>query len=395
VNKLSLFIGIFFQSLIPALKHGARRTVVKLSSAFIIFILAQPAQALIINTTYDSSVTSLGNAAQVEAAFGVAAQMFQGQYTNAVTINITVYWGATGPFGGGIDLGASRTHYRGNPTYIQVTNALRAARSSTADSNAVASLPASDPGSPAPWWIPRAEGKVLGTNAALLGGFGVAPNDTNSDGEIGFASDVTYTFDPTNRAVSGKYDFIGVAEHEISEVLGRSFDLNYNPGGYVPYDLFRFTNGVRNFSINGTNVYFSINNGLTALKFFYTNVNIGDIQDWQSSTPPDACDAFVSSGNQLIFSTNDVIALDILGYNTPPITSPRLTGKRLTGGTFQITFTNVPNTGFTVLTATNLSLPLANWTVLGAAIEGPPGQFLFNDSQAVTNKLRFYRVRSP
>jgi hypothetical protein len=26
----------------------------------------------------------------------------------------------------------------------------------------------------------------------------------------------SFTFDPNNRAVPGKYDFIGIAEHEIS-----------------------------------------------------------------------------------------------------------------------------------------------------------------------------------
>ena len=32
-------------------------------------------------------------------------------------------------------------------------------------------------------------------------------------------------FDATNRAVVGDYNFIGVVEHEISEVLGRGFGL--------------------------------------------------------------------------------------------------------------------------------------------------------------------------
>ena len=393
MNKLvetrRLLIRRILPFLIPTLNKRGRHIVAKLLLVFTVFILARPGQALIFNTTYDSSVSSLGNAAQVETAFAAAEQMFQGQYTNAIAINILVYWGSP-------SLGESLTHYVGNPSYSQLTNALRSARSSAADSNSVASLPGNNPISPAPWWIPRAEAKVLGTNAAGLGMvFGVPPNDPGEDGQIGFEADVTYTFDPTNRAVSGKFDFIGVAEHEISEVLGRSFGLGQLGGGYIPYDLFRFTNGVRNLSVNGTNIYLSIDNGLTALKFFNTNGNGGDIQDWQSSTPPDACDAFVPSGNQLIFSTNDIIALDILGYNIPPVASPRLTGRRLAGGTFQITFTNVPNTGFTVLISTNLSLPSTNWMVLGAAIEGLPGQFFFNDSQAAANKLRFYRVRSP
>ena len=48
-----------------------------------------------------------------------------------------------------------------------------------------------------------------------------------------------------------------------------------------------------------------------------------------------------------------------------------------------------------MLTATNVSLPLANWTVLGEVNQVAPGQYQFTDPQAATNTARFYRVRSP
>ena len=48
-----------------------------------------------------------------------------------------------------------------------------------------------------------------------------------------------------------------------------------------------------------------------------------------------------------------------------------------------------------MLGTTNLSLPLSNWTVLGAPAENPAGQFQFTDSQATNGAPRFYRVRSP
>ena len=100
-------------------------------------LLAGVAQALTINPTYDSSVTSLSgpvtNAAAVEGAFAAAAQTFENQYTNAVTIDITVYWGATGPFSSGINLGASQTELTGAISYADLTNALFAARTSAAD----------------------------------------------------------------------------------------------------------------------------------------------------------------------------------------------------------------------------------------------------------------------
>ena len=69
--------------------------------------------------------------------------------------------------------------------------------------------------------------------------------------------------------------------------------------------------------------------------------------------------------------------------------------NRLANGACQIIFNQIPGGSFTVLTATNVSLPLSNWSVLGVATESAPGQFQFTDSQATNNGQRFYRVRSP
>ena len=69
--------------------------------------------------------------------------------------------------------------------------------------------------------------------------------------------------------------------------------------------------------------------------------------------------------------------------------------KKLGNGAFQFGFSNTPGASFTVLSATNVSLPLSNWTVLGTATETTPGQFQFIDLQATNSAQRFYRVRSP
>ena len=61
----------------------------------------------------------------------------------------------------------------------------------------------------------------------------------------------------------------------------------------------------------------------------------------------------------------------------------------------QFTFTNAAAENFTVLTATNVSLALTNWTVLGEAQQVAPGHYQFTHPQAATNWARFYRVRSP
>jgi len=73
-----------------------------------------------------------------------------------------------------------------------------------------------------------------------------------------------------------------------------------------------------------------------------------------------------------------------------------VTGSSISsGGAFQLSFTNLSGLGFTVLGSTNVALPVAQWTVLGAPVENPPGRYQFTDPQATNNPTRFYRVRSP
>jgi hypothetical protein len=77
----------------------------------------------------------------------------------------------------------------------------------------------------------------------------------------------------------------------------------------------------------------------------------------------------------------------------PPIvlTDPTLQPVNL----FQFSFTNIPAMSFTALATTNLSVPLTNWTRLGAVTELAPGQFQFRDAEVTNNPQRFYRVTSP
>jgi len=79
-------------------------------------------------------------------------------------------------------------------------------------------------------------------------------------------------------------------------------------------------------------------------------------------------------------------------FNTGPL---RITSFRHAGGVFEFGLTATPGSSFTALTATNASLVLSNWTVLGPLTELSPGVFQFTDTQASNHSNRFYRVRSP
>ena len=280
MNKLTESRNIVVRNAVPyfeSIAVGAKRCAVAkwlVLTVLILFGLASPVRALTINVTYDTTVTSQPNAAQIESAFADAVQTIQDLYTNNITVNVTVYYET------GIGLGKSSTEFTGNPAYSDLINALSASATTAEDSNSIASLPVNDPTGGGPWWIANAQAKALGP----IGGFDYVQSFPDGDGSIYFESTDSYTFDPTNRAVLNKFDFIGVAEHELSEVLGRGAGLNTFPvyGGYIPYDLFRFTsNGVRSLNTNDSGVYFSVNDGVTSLKAFNPPGPLGgDLQDW-------------------------------------------------------------------------------------------------------------------
>jgi hypothetical protein len=382
--------------------RGKLRSALFCSLMGLFFGGAPAARALTFNVSYDSSVTSLTNAAQVEAAFNYATAVITNTFTNQITIYLGVYWGATGPFTNGVGLGSSSANLVGTNagdylfSYAEITNALHSLRNSADDSNSVASLTANDPLGTNQWWLPMAEARALrcfpatGTNNTSAGWTGL-------DGEVGFGN-YTYTFSPTNRAVPGAYDFIAVAEHEITEVMGRTAGLNrFGDGLYLPFDLFRYTNSSgRSTNVNNLGVYFSVNKGTTALKMFYTNENFGDIQDWLGSSQPDAYDAFAPTGSSGMLSPADFTALDVLGYNSPlPTTNIVIASFARTNGGVQIGFTNTPGATFSVLYSTNLALAITNWTFLGNPTQGTSGHFYYVDTLYPSGHSRFYRVRAP
>lgn len=91
---------------------------------------------------------------------------------------------------------------------------------------------------------------------------------------------------------------------------------------------------------------------------------------------------------------SDVGAFEV---QAPAASGPILltSSKTLDSGAFQFSFTNTPGASFTVVTSSNVALPLSNWTVLGSPSENTPGHFQFNDSQTTNRSQGFYGVRSP
>jgi len=89
------------------------------------------------------------------------------------------------------------------------------------------------------------------------------------------------------------------------------------------------------------------------------------------------------------------VDIGALEYQLPSLPLRIASFSQLQNRSVQLTFTNYPGATFTVLAATNVSLPLAVWATVGQATPLSPGQFHFTNPQATNSPRRFYQIRSP
>jgi hypothetical protein len=276
-------------------------------------VLTTPAEALTIVPTYTTLVSS-----SARSAFAMAAANYQNLFTDAVQVNITVQTGTTG-------LGSSSTPLLGTLSYSSMRTALLndyaanpSADRTTASGPGGSINTTTDPTGGGSFLVARADAKALG----------LIPSDSTTDGTFTFNRTLSYTFD--NTAAPGKFDLVGVSEHEISEIMGRISCLGFEcgEGNFLPYELFRYQGAnVRGITNNEAGNYFSINNGTTDLKD-YNNaaLNGGDAQDWATVGPTfDPTDmANFSTGPDQAHSISkvDVTAMNVIGWDTQAVPAP-------------------------------------------------------------------------
>ena len=156
-----------------------------------------------------------------------------------------------------------------------------------------------------------AEAQALGLTSAV------------STSYVGFSSSAPFSYTANATPASNLYYFIGVVEHEFSEVLGRTSMVNGQPSYYDPMDLYRYSApGVRDTAAggSGSTAYFSINNGVTNLGTWNNNPSNGDLGDWYPSGPAaggyDAFNDYSNPGVINVLSANDITLMEALGWTT-------------------------------------------------------------------------------
>jgi hypothetical protein len=333
-----------------------------LLGAVIVFVM--PARAgLIIDTIFDSSITSDPNAAIIKAAIDTAVQTFESLYSNPITVSILFQEG--GGLGQSNDLvyGVTYTSFYngllandGNPAAIAGLDANGGDPNTNGGVNPVGNVNEIE--------IKSANARALGIDIAP--GCVVTPTgDGTAGGNVpnicaftgsgatvdGIVSLNTAITTPPNSQTfpdPSYYDLVSTAEHEIDEVLGLGSALencdstspsgacqpgatlnaaNDTPIGVgAPEDLFRWsaaTGGTRTLSTNcntPTSAYFAYGPSTGAIAQFNNACNGGDFGDWQSNplppgVNPQVQDAFGAAGATPVYGPSEIDAMTAIGYD--------------------------------------------------------------------------------
>jgi hypothetical protein len=266
---------------------------------------------LVINPTFDSSITADPNGAAIQATINAAIQRYQNGFSTPITVNITF---KKGP----IDLGGSFTQ----GVLVQYTDYLTALNNAKVNNPSLARALATLPNTTTNPVNQSASIRLSTANARALG-FSADPGPGQPDSTITLNTDKMNlnrtSIDPN------KYDLMAVVSHEMDEALGFGSAMdNLNngdpsPTGPVePDDLYRYDQtGVRSFNTAlATQAFYSIDGGRTKLARFNQDQG-GDFGDWFSpggvAHTPEVQDAFSTPGATPDLGV-ELTRLAVLGY---------------------------------------------------------------------------------
>lgn len=288
---------------------------------------------LVIDPTFESSITNDPNASTIEASINAAISNIEADIANPVTVQIDF-----GEVDSGLGQSATYQYDISYSTYLSLLEENQ--NLSSEQTTALSSLGLTAPyTSPNPTTNPVNGSSLIQTTGALLRALGVdaPPPEGQPDSTIDFNPE--YVDDSTGTPPGDEYSLESVVAHEMDEVLGIGGDgsqLNDVYYGYTsatgavgPLDLFRYSSpGVRSYTTAlGPDPYFSIDGGETNLVYFnQTGSDGSDFADWGNgttdsgygNTPPNVQDAYGSPGTAPSLGPNEMTALNVVGWNLTP-----------------------------------------------------------------------------
>lgn len=339
------------------------------------------------------STAQLDSFPQAKAAFIRAAAQWEAQIKNPITIVLDVDYGPT-RFGqtypSGV-LGSTST-----PSYIVTYDNLRARLVASAASAAETTLYGA-----LPTGTVNTDLGAVGTThvvSPLMRAFGLLAADadpTSNSGvpSIGFNSNFTFDFDPSDGITAGATDFDAVAVHEMGHALGFTSNvglIELSPNStkaLTAWDVFRFRPGTttstftaaqRILSSGGDHRFYDHQPEL-ACSTGRPNGTGGDGRqashwkaDEQSGIYIGIMDPTLTSGQRKTMTSNDLRMLETIGYTIsgtvpPPCTftlSPTNASFGTTGGTGSVNLTASAST------CTRTATSNASWITITSGASG-------------------------
>jgi hypothetical protein len=282
---------------------------------------------LVINATFDSSITGNVQSAQIEAAVDSAIGVYESLFNDPISVSLLFRYATTRP-DGTTPLPAQSLALTVSGIYIvpwnMYINALTAGATTANDTSANATLPMSALSTNIQ--VGSANGRAVGLpTQPVLFANGQLGMGGQYDAIVTLNSGLPFLF--TRPPAPGDFDALRTIEHEMDEALGLGSYLNAGATDLRPQDLFSWSAaGVRNLMSSGVR-YFSIDGGATDIIGFNQSPT-GDFGDWLSGMCPAPSplvqDAFNCKGDvgDLTPTSPESVNLDVIGYDLAAATAP-------------------------------------------------------------------------